>query len=148
MIKAALFLLLSFSMSVQAQTYADALAKAPVNHLQLVANNLNMLFLIKGEDLEFSPEDGISSALLRFMQTNDNQILARAFLIAPVSKLSKKFCQDQMNQFKSAIQPNLLMVLTPFDPSHTELESLSSSFRYEVILQAEENKDLRIDCAG
>jgi hypothetical protein len=145
-------------LQVIASEYANILAQNPVNHLQLIVNNLNMLVINKQDELfknETTEEEQkeIKPRFLKYSLTKDNKLLINMFYEATVVNLTKAKCQEtldeeytKMRQPESAFSKILSMV-SFYEISSEQVGEMLNESIINVVIVANENKELTTSCS-
>ena len=133
--------------------YSKVLAKTEVSHLALIANNLNMFYLLN-DDFEKSNEesDHLRETLVRFSVSKDKMLLIESHYIGPVSEVTTEGCKNAISEVEnnikgadSKIYSNLRM-FSVLNITSKQSESVFDSAQIAVTLRAQENKELSVSC--
>lgn len=130
----------------------DAMARSDVSHLELLANNLNMFYLIKKDELQGGKESEIVESFVRFSTTKDKKLYIEAFYKAPVLKVTKDQCEATLKNSASKLRDpgssisQVLPLMTVYSISAAQAQEILNESYMKVYLQAQENTELSIKC--
>lgn len=157
----ALTALLAISSTAHAEKIADTLANTKTNHLQLLANNLNLAMIMQGDEEIQNTEfpDDINPLKFRFSahgetgftQSINNYLSATFTFSAPVSKVTKKTCSDLLYGFAESFRTgqftDIIKEISFYNLTQSQLDELINSTVFYTALQASENSELKITCS-
>jgi len=140
--------------SANQPTYADSLAANPVNHFQLLVNNLNMLFIIKIDDFtKNNQEHGLKTIFVKVSATKDNKLIFNLYYEASVNAVSRAKCKDQLEKDMNEMFGDeskvvkLLQVLSFYEMSQNQAELIIRDAYINLFISAAENKELSVSCS-
>lgn len=158
MIKVYLFICMVFMTSnVFATDISKLLDRTDVTHLQLLANDLNMLTLIQKAKESVDQEktkkmSEITNTLTRYSVSKDHKLVIESFYQAPVTKVTNNECNELVSKLSKDISGNdstmtkLLLMLSTIKLNPTQTQQIADDSYLIVYMQAEENKQLSINC--
>lgn len=154
------FVLCFFTGGVQADNVGRILAKTKVNHLELLASNLNMLYVvgktIEGNGLKNGgKESGLhkdvgASYMKVFSVSKDDRLIISDYHKVPVADVTDKKCMELRDKLRNEItdEDTILAIIMLSVPRLSEEQALSLlKDAYTVVyVQARENPRLSISC--
>ncbi|HAS6253610.1 TPA: hypothetical protein RQL13_004447 [Vibrio vulnificus] len=150
----ATLILASVSNVVFAQGLNEKLAKTEVNHLQLLANNMNMFMLTKMESMKEKSQSNGDEFVKEFFKAHtdtENNLVFNAYYSAPVASLSKDKCQEKLLSDIEGLSGDsgvrAFQAVSYFQLSSSEVSAILESAKYSVTIIAKENNELKISCS-
>lgn len=146
---------LIFSASlVQARSISDTLERDEVNHFQLLVNNLNMLYLaVKDFDKKDDEKKGEPREVYtKFRADKENRIFISALYEAPFPKVTSDECNALLEKDRTKMLskekglPLMINLVSYYDLSGDDVAEITAEARYQVTIQARENKELSVSC--
>ena len=152
-IKAFVFLFGVFGIvSAGAATLSKDLARSDVSHLELIANNLNLLTILqKNQHKEVSPE-GMREQIVTFSVKDKKQLNVAALYSAPVGLVTSSQCNQTVNELSQTVRGEksqfykLISVLSPLSLTEIQSQEILKEASLFVSITADENKELRVAC--
>lgn len=142
--------LLALSYQVNAEGYAQTLKNSSVNHLQLILNNLNMLFLTQmDKQSDKQNPDEPRQTFQKFFESRTGSLVSNSFYQAPFSIVTKAKCDELAAKEKADINttlPAVIRLVSLYDMTEANALELVNGMVVNVTIQAVENKDLSINC--
>lgn len=140
--------------SIQAKSISDTLERDEVNHFQLLVNNLNMLYLaVKDFDKKDDEKKGDPTEVYtKFRGDQENRIFISALYEAPFPKVTSDECNALLQKDRNNMLSNekglplMINLVSYYDLSSDDVAEITAEARYQVTIQAKENKELSVSC--
>ncbi|WP_295798228.1 hypothetical protein [uncultured Microbulbifer sp.] len=138
-----------------AQSFGNVLANNPTNHFELLVNNLNMLMLVKAEELREKSEESDDELKTKFMKvsaTNDHKLVFTSIYEAPVALVSRAKCNEQLEEdFANMLGedspvPTLLQMVSYFKMTDAQASQMLRDSFLNINIHAAENPELSVSC--
>ncbi|WP_105215371.1 hypothetical protein [Pseudoalteromonas sp. T1lg22] len=143
-----------FSSLANATSLSSKLANSPTDHLQLLANNLNMFMLLNLEKLREQSvieNKEFLEVYFRASVENNGTLKLHAMYEAPVSSISKAKCQAKLKKYVNELKENggitTFQAVSYYYLSRQEALSLLNESTYSITIVAKENNELQISCS-
>lgn len=151
---------LLLSLHIHAENYGATLSKLPVSHLQMLANNLNIMLIIRNEDLYQKNENtGLTLLKIKHFTRQHKHFIRQQKRLSihitaegPVKKITKKECKKMLKKFKDDIvltdtYKELIQVSSYFSISTLESKQLTNNMPLTGTPQEDANKEHYISCS-
>ena len=150
-----LICMLLYSELVISENYIDILRRAPVNHFQLLLNNMNMFFLAKMEDLvkEENNEKEPEQVFIKFLESEKGGLMVASLYRAPVPMVTRSKCNKLIDEayanFRGADSKftEIINIISYYRMSKKEAMDIINSIKFKVSIQAKENIELSVSCS-
>ena len=141
------------AMSTNASDIGVTLDRKDVSAFDLIANNLNIVYLMdkSQKDKSKKPEkvDQAEEIFSRFSVSKEHRLVIESFYKAPVAKVTKDECNMvllKLAEEKSQVSKAIVM-LSPYKLSIDEAKQITDQAHLIAYLQAEENNQLSLNCS-
>ncbi|MBK1851944.1 hypothetical protein FE845_11375 [Marinobacter sp. 1-4A] len=140
--------------SIQAKSISDTLEGNEVNHFQLLVNNLNMLYIaVKDFDTKNEENKGEPREIYtKFRADKENRLFISALYEAPFIQVTSDECDALLEEDRTKMLsmekglPQMINLVSYYDLSGDEVAEITAEARYQVTIQAKENKELSVTC--
>lgn len=137
--------------SALASDIGKALNKSDVSHLELLANNLNILTLIgkvQDENKGNVSKEPTENTLTKYSVSKDHRMIIEDFFKAPVTMVTNKQCSTLLDKLaQDALKlSQVLVMISPTSLSPAQAQEITNNAKLVVYMQAKENSQLSINC--
>lgn len=158
--KTALLLILTTLIvsNVIASNIEQRLSKTKVTHLELLANNLNILFWLnkinnkKEHEKKKTKDNAIEEVLVKFSTSKNHRLVIENFYIGPVQEMTDSVCKKQLDEVLEKMSngnskvSSITSMLHPIRLTPVEVQKLFDNAYITVYMNAKENSQLGIKC--
>ena len=146
-----------FTSNAFASDIGKALGRANVSQLQLIANNLNVMFLFSKAQESMQKEkpksdSDISNTLTKYSTSKDYRLIVEDFYKAPVTKVTNKECGELLGKLEGTVSGDgssfdkFILMLSASKLSEAQAKEIAKEAYLVVYVQAEENSQLSLNC--
>lgn len=140
-----------------ASDIGKALAKSDVSHLELIANNLNVLavmekILKKMDQKEHKNNESRENVLTKFLVSKDSRLIIEDFYSAPVTSVTDEVCKEQLVKLQESVSGSdskisvTLSMLSPTKLTTEQAQQILDDAHLVVHMHAKENSQLSLSC--
>lgn len=147
------------TMNVYASDVGEVLDRKDVSRLELLANNLNIMFMMSKYQEEKNKKSdtkgkGTQHTLTKYSVSKDHRLIINKFYSAPVAKVTKKECNTLLSELSTEVTDGessltkVMQLVSAYDLSARAANNIAQTAYLNVYIQANENKQLSLRCSS